>query len=408
MEMKDFLSALDSKMEAYKTGLSTENQKALDGIKAEIKAAFDKAEEAKTSAAELKTALDKLEEKADKILAKAGRPGSGASVKTFEGELNEKLAEKSELLKSARQSKKGFAIELESKVVGNMGSSANLTGTYFVPPTVVPGVVPFPYESVHVRDLFPKGTTNSNVVRYIRDNNGEGGPATVAEGALKPQEDRDFAILDAPVRKIATYFRIPEEMIEDIDFLSSYLSGIGTQEVMAVEDAQLLYGDGTGQNLTGLNVAGTAFAAGTSVIGASANQFDVLGAAKKQLRNAKFGGPLVALINPTDYFDMRWRKDTANNYIFQSNQGLTPLQIDGITILEHTAVTAGGFFVISPSAAQVFDRKGLTVRLYDQDQDNAIRNMWTMVIEKRLAFPVYQPGAIIRGTFTAGITDLTS
>ena len=408
MEYKEFLSEMDKKMEAYKTGLAADSQKAIDGIKAEITKAIEKAEAANTSAEELKSQIAKLEEKADKILAKAGRIGSGAEVKTFEGELNEKLAEKAQALKEAKQSKKGFAIELEGKAVGNMGSSTNLTGSYFVAPTVVPGVVPVPYENVHVRDLFPKGTTNSNVVRYIRDNAGEGGPGMVAEAATKPQIDRDFQIYDAPVRKIATYFRIPEEMIEDIDFLSSYLSGIGTEEVMAVEDNQLLYGDGTGQNLTGLNVAGTAFAAGTSVIGASSNQFDVLGAAKKQLRVAKFGGPLVALVNPTDYFDMRWKKDTANNYLFQSNQGVTPLKIDGITILEHTAVTAGGFFVISPSAAQVFDRKGLTVRLYDQDQDNAIKNMWTMVIEKRLAFPIFQPGAIIRGTFSTAITDLTS
>jgi hypothetical protein len=56
----------------------------------------------------------------------------------------------------------------------------------------------------------------------------------------------------------------------------------------------------------------------------------------------------------------------------------------------------------------VVDRKGTSVRFFDQDQDNAIKNLVTVVIEKRLAMPVYFPGSIIRGAFATAITDLTS
>lgn len=387
--------------------------KGIDDLKEEARAAKGAAEAikgdvaaVKEEVADLKAYAEKQDEKIKELSQKA--TPADPILKTFEGEMGQKLAAVKDKFTEAKTSKKGFAIELDAKAVGNMGSSTNLTGSYFVPPTVVPGVSAKPYESVHVRDLLPVGNTNSNVVRYVVDNGGEGGPGMVAEAGTKPQIDRDLEIKDAPVRKIATYFRVPEEMIDDIDYLTSFLSQIGIEEVMAVEDTQILYGDGTGQNLSGFNTVGTAFAAGTSVIGASANNFDVIGAAKKQLRVAKFGGPLYALVNPVDYFDMRYKKDTTNNYLFQSNQGVTPLQIDGVTIIEHTAVTAGGFFVFSPRAAAIFDRKGTSVRLYDQDQDNAIKNMWTIVIEKRIALPVYYPGAIIRGTFSAAITDLTS
>lgn len=371
----------------------------VDGVETEVKAIKEKN-------ADITAAVETLQEQVKEVKSRA--VANTVAVKGFEGELHEKFHANVAKLTSAKETKKGFSVELESKAVGDMASATSLTGSYFVQPTVVPGVSVRPYESVHVRDLLPKGTTNSNTVRFVVDNGGEGGPAMVAEGGTKPQIDRDLQIKDAPVRKIATYFRVPEEMIEDISYLSSFLSQIGIEEVMAVEDNQVLYGDGTGQNLSGFNTQGTAFAAGTSVIGATANQFDVIGAAKKQLRVAKFGGPLYALVNPTDYFDMRYKKDTTGNYLFQSNQGVTPMMIDGVTILEHTAVTAGGFFVFSPRAAAIFDRAGTSVRLYDQDQDNAIKNLWTIVIEKRLALPVYYPTAIIRGTFSAAITDLTS
>lgn len=395
-EVKQILGSLDEIKDQAKANKDAVEQK-LSAVEKELK-------EAKEKNADLEKSIEAIQTNVKEVKS---RQASAQMAKTFAGELGEKLAQKADALKNLRESKKGFTIDMETKVVGNMGSSASLTGSYFVTPTVVPGVSVLPYETAHVRDLIPGGNTNSNVVRFVTDENGEGGPAMTAEAALKPQEDRDLQIRDANVRKIATYFRIPEEMIEDIPYLQSFISQIGVEEMMVVEDNQLLYGDGTGQNLTGFNTRSTAFAAGTSVIGASANQWDVIGAAKKQLRVARYGGPLVALINPTDYFNMTYRKDTTNNYLFQANQG-TPIQRDGVTYIEHTAVAEGGFFVFSPRAAQVFDRAGTSVRFYDQDQDNAIRNLITVVIEKRLTLAIYYPGAIIRGTFATAITDLTS
>jgi HK97 family phage major capsid protein len=303
-----------------------------------------------------------------------------------------------------------FSIELGRKAVGNMSSSGNLTGSYFVPPTVVPGIVLQPYNQVHLRDVLSTGTTNSNVIRHLRDNGGEGGPTTVAEGGTKPQMDRDLSIVDANVRKIATYLRVPEEMIEDIPYLTSFLTNIGTEEVLALEDTQILYGDGTGQNLSGLATAGnfTAFAAGSTVIGASSNRYDVLGMSSTQMRLAK-RNPSVHLVNPRDYFEMVSAKDTTNNYILRGGgNGILPVDAGGTPIVQMNQVASGDFITIDSRAAQIFFRSNINVRFYEQDQDNAIKNMVTIVIEERLALPIYFVTGIIKGTFAAGITDLTS
>jgi HK97 family phage major capsid protein len=333
-------------------------------------------------------------------------------TKSFTQELGEKLTAREYDLKKFRVEKKGFgSIEMETKAVGNMASATSLTGSYFVTPQVLPGVITKLYESVHMRNLLPVGSTNSNVIRYVRDNGGEGGPAMVAEGAVKPQIDRDLEILDANVRKMATYFRVPEEMIDDIPYLQSFLVEVGLEEVMKVEDAQILYGDGTGQNLSGLFTNATAFAAGTSVITAP-NNFDVLMAAKKQAKGL-FTNPTVAMVNPINFFDMITKKDTTNNYLLLGGgNGLEAngvLQTKaGLTIVENTNVVAGDFLVMDPRSAAIFDRAGTTVRFYDQDQDNAIKNLITIVIEKRLALPIYRTAGLIKGTFSTAITDLTS
>jgi HK97 family phage major capsid protein len=408
--MADEKSVVDTLNDNVKSMLAKadENAKALKDAQDEIKKLKEQAEQEAKDKKANQDALDKLIAKSKEI------PFGPGQVKSFEDHLEDGLTKNAEKLKGYREKqghRSGFAVDIDKKAVGNMGSSANLTGSYFVPPTVVPGITQRLFEEVHMRNLLPVGNTNSNVVRFIRDNGGEGGPAMVAEAGTKPQIDRDLQIYDANVRKIACYFRVPEEMIEDIPYLSSFLTQIGLEEVMVVEDNQILYGDGTGQNLSGLFTEATAFAAGTSVIGASANRFDVLGAAKKQLRVAKIGGPLVALVSPIDWYAMRYgTKDTTNNYILQGGGNGIDLgmQIDGIRIIEHTAITAGDFIVFSPRAAQIFDRTGTSVRFFDQDQDNAIKNLITIVIEKRLALAVYRPTAIIDGTFSAAITDLTS
>lgn len=408
MEIKDLASKIDGISESVKSSIESAKTDINKNVDEKIKASSDGLEEKIKGAKEI---AEKAVETVEKLEAKQATQFSKLTngVKSFFNELGEKLEGKADALKAYKETKKGFSIEMDSKAVGNMGSATNLTGSYFVEPTRVPGIVVKPYETVHMRDLLPVGQTNSNTIRFVQDNGGEGGPTMVAEAGTKPQIDRDLEIKDSPVRKIATYFRVPEEMIEDIPYLQSFLAQIGVEEVMIVEDNQILYGDGTGQNLTGIATTATAFAAGTSIIGASANEFDALRAAKKQLRVAKFN-PTVALVNPIDYFNMTSKKDTTNNYLFiQGLNGNTRgAMVDGLQVIEHNSVTAGDFIVGDPRNTAIFDRAGTTVRLYDQDQDNAIKNLITIVIEKRLALVNYRPTAWVKGTFTAAITDLTS
>lgn len=383
----------------------------IEGVKTELNTNLTKAkEELQNEISTAKGTAQKALETVEEIKAKQATQGMGGGkggVKSFFDQMEEKMNAPENKDKLGKGNK--FSFDIETKTVGNFASATNLTGSYFVAPDLQPGIVMQPYNQTHMRNILSTGNTNSNIIRYVRDNGGEGGPAMTAEGATKPQMDRDLQVYDAPVRKLATYMRVPEEMIEDIPFLTSFLTNVGTEELLAVEDTQILYGDGTGQNLAGLGLAGnfTAFAAGTSVIGASANQFDVLRAADKQMRTLK-RTPNIALVNPTDYFDMISKKDTTNNYILSGGgNGLIPT-VNGFPIVQMNQITAGDFFVMDTRAAQIFFRSNITVRFYEQDQDNAIKNLVTIVIEERLALPIYYVTGIIKGTFSAGITDLTS
>lgn len=388
----------------------TETKGLIDGVKTDLTNQLNtKAGELQDEISSAKGTSQKALEKAEEIEKKMSTSGMGGhgGQKSFGQQVEEQLtANKTNLPTSVG---KKFSFEINTKAVGNMGSSASLTGSYFVAPTVVPGVILQPYNQAHMRDVLNVGSTDSNVIRYVRDNGGEGGPAMTAEAATKPQMDRDLQIYDANVRKLATYLRVPEEMIEDIPYLTSFLTNVGTQEVLAVEDTQILYGDGTGQNLSGIANSGnfTAYAAGTSVVD-TPNNYDVLASAVKQMRVAK-RMPTVHLVNPIDYFAMISTKDSTHNYILQGGgNGLIPATAGGIPIVQMNQVASGDFITLDKNAAQIFFRSNINVRFYEQDQDNAIKNLVTIVIEERLALAIYYTTGIIKGTFSAAITDLTS
>jgi HK97 family phage major capsid protein len=387
--------------------LGEKQTQAINGVKTQVEQQASKLDDIDTRVTEAKSLAQKAEQKLTEFEQKAATNGfgggNGINTKSYEKEIEEKLtAHKEQLSKGAK-----FTIEFDRKAVGNMTSSGNLTGSYFVPPTNVPGVFIQPYNEVHMRNLLPIGNTTSNTIRYVRDNGGEGGPAMVAESGSKPQMDRDLAILDANVRKVATHLRLPEEMIEDVPYITSFLTNVGTQEVLAVEDTQILYGDGTGQNLSGLFTNATAFAAPATAIVASPNRFDVLRAARLQMKRAK-RTPSFALVSPLDYFMMTSVKDTTGNYVLQGGgNGLIPT-LDGVPVIEMNQVVDNDFLLGDRNAAEIDFRSNITVRFYEQDQDNAIKNLVTIVIEERIALPIYYATGFIKGTFTAAITDLTS
>lgn len=390
-EQEDFINELDNGVE-----------KSLNDQKKNAQSLEESIKEIKSDSAKDKKAL---QDQVDQLIARSkDQASSAAKHKSFRVELEEKLNAN----KDSFVNKKGFSSDfvMDRKAVGDMSSAASLTGSYFVNPDVRPGVVLKPYNSVHLRDLLPIGRTTSNVVRHVRDNGGEGGPGMVAEGATKPKMDRDLSIEDASVRKIATHLRLPEEMIEDIVYITSFISNIGVEEMMAVEDSQILYGDGTGQNLSGLFTNATAFAAGTSIV-ATPNRFDVLRAGRKQMKTLK-RNPSFAVVSPSDYYVMTSAKDTTGNYILQGGgNGLIP-NLDGVPIIELNQVADGDFLLVDRNCTEIDFRENVRIRMYDQDQDNAIKNLVTIVIEERLALPIYYTNGLIKGTFSTAITDLTS
>jgi len=304
---------------------------------------------------------------------------------------------------------KGNSRSASFELKADMTVAADFTGEV-IPADRVPGYKFDPTRPVHVRQLLATGSTQSDVVRYVKESGYSNGAAATAEGATLGQSDFDMTAADANVRKIGTYFRISEEMLADTPQLTSYLSARAPEKLLEVEDAQILSGDGTGANLSGIITDAADF--DVSASGAfyqsveSANEFDVIVAALNQLSLLNYSADCI-MLNPTDFNKILLLKDSTNKYLKdQVYNGLQP-SFSGVKVIQNTAIAAGTFLIGNFGiGTQLWVRQGVNVEFFREDGTNVRDGFVTVRVSERVALTNYLPNAFVNGSFATAIAAL--
>lgn len=370
---------IDAKLEkAYGQALESATGKADEMLKSEISNLTNKFNER----------FDALEV-ANKKQFEAGKKVSfkGALVEAIEGGAIDAM-------------RNGMSKAARFEVKADMTTGADFTGEV-IPADRVPGYKYDPTRLVHMRQLIPQGSTTSDVVRFVKESGYSNGAAATAEGATMGQSDFDFTATDANVQKIASYFRISEEMLNDTPQLTSYLSARAPEKLLEVEDTQILNGNGTAPNLSGIITDATAFAAGGFANAIeSANEFDVLTVALNQLALANYAADYI-MINPTDFHKILLLKSSQNEYLVKDwNQGLQP-RINGVPVILNTAVTSDKYLVGNfGMGTQLWVRDNVGVEFFREDGTNVRDGFVTVRVQERVALTNYLPNAFVTGDFS--------
>lgn len=276
--------------------------------------------------------------------------------------------------------------------------------------TIVPDIKFDPSRAVHIRSLIPNGTTDAQTIRFPKESAYTDNAAATAQGSALGQSDFDLTATSVNVEKIGTFMKITEEMLADTPQLSSYLSARVPSKVLAIEDNQIMSGDGSSPNMSGLFTDGTAFTTSSGGLFyqsvESANEYDVLIAALNQLALLNYTADSI-LLNPTDFHKIVLLKSTANEYLKnQVIQGIQPA-IMGVPVTINTAIPAGKFLVGQLSVAtQLWIRDGLGIEFSREDSDNFQKSFVTVRALMRAALTTYLPNAIVQGTFSSAKTAL--
>lgn len=272
-----------------------------------------------------------------------------------------------------------------------------------------PIVVP-PMRTRRVRDLFPVRTTTAAVIEYFRMTGFTNAASTVAErnGAnnafgAKPQSSFAFAGAQAPVRTLAHWEAAHRNVLADEPQLRSIIDNELMYGLRLAEDDQILNGDGTGENLTGVLET-----SGIQTYDWSDGETDPVADTKADaLRRAAtlsflaYYEPTGIVLHPNDWEDIELTKDTNGQYLVAVSvaMGGEP-RIWRIPVVETPAIAEGTALIGAfGTGAQLYDREQASIRISEQHADFFVRNAIVILAEQRLALAVKRPEAFVKVTF---------
>jgi HK97 family phage major capsid protein len=261
----------------------------------------------------------------------------------------------------------------------------------------IPGVTGGAFKPLTIYGSLPHAPASGNSVEGIREASFTNSAAEVAEGALKPESDLTFEPHDYPVRTIPHWLKVSKNLLADAPAVAAYIDNRLTYGVMERVDRQLMVGNGTSPNLSGILDSGN-YTVYTPT--SDDNLIDAINRAKWQLWAAGWV-PDNAYVNPQDWGDMELQKGSDGHYL----NGLPGVMLNtnpfNVRIIPSPFVPRGQFAIGAfARAVTVWDRQSVTVEAGYAD-DDFLKNLVTLRAEMRMAFEISTPSAILGGAFTA-------
>lgn len=393
-----------------------EVKKLLDDIQAEIKS-FNEAKADMQKAIDGKVGADEIKKLTD--LYNAGK----TNIETLSKQLDELQLQMKDhpLAKKAADPfaglKKAFdAKKTEVKAAGGMFSfdlkdvdprmlfkastidtytelSDSDMGTAVVVPMRTPGVEKLPDRAVLMLDVAQRGTTNSNRVTWVERSARTAAAASVAEGGQYAQSDLTYIMKAAEVEKIGTFIKVTNEALEDWDEMLTQIKNELLPMVERVLENQLYQGTGTTPQLDGIITTASAYAS-TSLNGSvtAPNTFDAIRAAANQIAEYNYV-PNYAFIAPADFAKMEMAKGSDGHYVMPPFVTAGGMTVAGIRIVPSNLITAGDVLVGDFSKVTLYIKRGIEIKIWDQDSTDPEYDLKTITASVRAAVKFPAPHA---------------
>jgi HK97 family phage major capsid protein len=272
-----------------------------------------------------------------------------------------------------------------------------------VPDQRVGGIITAPNRRLTIRDLLPQLTTTSNLVQFASENvfTNNAGPQFSSpndkENVLKNESGITFTLSNAAVATIAHWIPASRQLLADASGLQAYIDSRLMYGLKLEEEEQILLGDGTGGNLSGIYTNGTTYNRGVS----NDTRIDCLLKAMLQVAISEYTASGIVL-NPIDWTAIQLIKDTTGRYIFADPQAMTSPRMWGLPVVATNTMSEGTFLVGAfDLAAAIWDREDATVRVAEQHDDFFVRNMVAILCEERMALTIYRTAAMVKGSLPA-------
>jgi len=300
----------------------------------------------------------------------------------------------------------------ESKALLRGGSTTS--GGAFVLEDHQPGFLDIFQAPLNVINLINRTPTESDTIEYVKEDTFTNNAAFVAEATgfvataldagagsgSKPESALAYSTQTATVRTMAHWIPVTNRMLADAPAIRGIIDSrllFGLQQKL---QAQIVSGNGSGENLTGILNA-----AGIGVVGKGTDSgIDALYKGRTYVVWTGYGRPTAFVLNPVDWQNIRLARETANTALSPGQYLFGPPSLTGfgtlwgIPVVEDPNVTAGTALIGDfNQGATLFDREQGAVRVGTVN-DQFIRNMQTILAELRVAFVVWRPAVFCKVT----------
>jgi HK97 family phage major capsid protein len=251
-------------------------------------------------------------------------------------------------------------------------------------------LVEYATRPIQVMDLIPMGQTGQNAVVYMEETTFTNTASPTDEAGTYPEATLELTERTSPVRKIAVWLPVTDEQLEDVAQARNYVQNRLRFMIRQAIDNQILNGDGSSPNLTGiLEVTGLqSRAKGTD---------PTPDAIYKAMIDVMVNGqaePNAIVMNPRDWQAVRLLRTSDGVYIWGNPADSGPERMWGTQMVRAQVLGAGtaltGDFA---NFVEWTERRGIDVQITNAHSDFFINGKQAIRADVRAAMPIYRPSA---------------
>jgi HK97 family phage major capsid protein len=372
MEIKDVVDAVASQIEEKSKAFDSQ----VNAVKADVEAKLnEKSAEIENLKGQI-TVISNRANELDEMLAKKAKQENDKAPKTLGEALAQSIKEigggdyekgTNEVLSALKHKAGSFSLPLNIKAVGDMTTSASLTGDPVRTYNTRQGLVPF--QKVNMRDLVPTIVSPTGTFVTYRETGSEGSISTQTEGSSKSQIDYDLTEVVTVNNYIAGFARFSKQLMKNLPFLEGTLSRMLLRDFYKAENSAFF-----------TTVSGAATGSGT-VTSTTSDIEAIIELVGNQLA-ANFN-PSFALVNPKQMAKLQKETFTNGYYAGAGAVTLTPngINIAGMPVLPASWVTDNYILIIDNEYLERVEVEGVNVVFSYEDATNFTTNKVTARIE---------------------------
>lgn len=263
-----------------------------------------------------------------------------------------------------------------------------------------------------VRDLFPSEQTTAVMLYGIRETGFINAARPVPEREMdtsvtpavevfgrKPKSSVSLTTVTYPISTIAHTMDVHKNVLADEPRLRGLLDRDMIDGVKMAEDDQILYGDGVGENMTG--IVNTPGIQTYSQVAADKKSAAIRRAATRAM--LAWFVPTGVVVHPFDWEDIELETDNNGAYTVAVSVALGgERRLWRMQVIDTPAIVQDRFLVGAfGQGAKVYDREQVNVTVSTENRDNFERNVVTLRGEERVGLEVPRPESFVYGSFLA-------